>query len=235
MSLKPAPLPPLSQAAMDAIQPGTLVLYTHGPNQEGAGTWSGVVTQVNHTRRHLPWGASWAWITFDGVVVPENCAQGIKGIQPHSNWYQADFDKLTVRQPSPDDDAKRTVWAAKVAAHDDLKKAQAAAAHAAKMESYSHFRVGQRVSWYHLVTMGWGPQPDIYRTYTGTIDSIDLHGLSAVVTTNAHFTSGAPFIATVGLAALTLQCSCGIDCTPGLLCGSPQWLALKAKAATSAN
>jgi hypothetical protein len=208
---------------MDAIKPGTLVLYTHSPAQQGAGIWSGVVTEVDHSKRHEPC----ARITFDGIVVPEACAAGIKGVQPQSNWLEVDFDKLTVRQPGPDDDAKRIVWAAKVSAYDSLKKAQAAVAHAATMESYSHFRVGQRVSWPHLVAMGWGPEPDSYRTYIGTIDSIALPELKAVVTGAPLVGTGATMTHTTGLAALTLECSCDIDCESGMLCGSPQWLALK--------
>jgi len=178
---------------METIKAGTPVLYTHD-----IGTWSAVVTKVDHTRRAAS-GYSWAWITFDGIVVPDACKQGI---QPQSNSDMVNFDKLTVRQPAPDDDIKCALWSAKVAAYDAQQKANAAAAHCAKLESYSHFRVGQTVTWHHLVAMGWGPNPDYYMPYIGTIMSLNLSTVSAVVKGVPQKQSGFPMTATVSLAGL---------------------------------
>lgn len=189
------------QAAMDtmeAIKSGTLVLYTDHP-----GTWSAIVTKVDHTRRATS-GYSWAWITFDGIVVPDACKQGIKGVQPHSNSDMVNFDRLTVRQPAPDDDIKRALWSAKVAAYDAQQTANVALDHNTKMESYSHFRVGQTVTWHHLVAMGWGPNPDIYMPYTGTIERLDLSSFSAVVKGVPQKQSGFPITVTIGLGGLQL-------------------------------
>jgi hypothetical protein len=72
------------------------------------------------------------------------------------------------------------------------------------MESYSHFRVGQTVIWHHMVAMGWGPNPDIYMPYIGTIMSLNLSTVSAVVKGVPQKQSGIPMTATTGLAGLQL-------------------------------
>jgi len=185
---------------MDSIKAGTLVLYTNDLGMMDKDTWSGVVTRVDHTRRAAS-GYSWAWVTFDGIVVPDANKQGIQ-LQAGSDM--VNFDKLSVRQPAPDDDIKRALWSAKVAAYDAQQKANAALDRYTKMESYSHFRVGQTVIWHHMVAMGWGPNPDIYMPYIGTIMSLNLSTVSAVVKGVPQKQSGIPMTATTGLAGLQL-------------------------------
>jgi hypothetical protein len=188
---------PLSQVQLETIVPGTCVLYTHSKDLQGGGTWSAVVVEVNH-RRRLRYG-SWAVIRFDGVVVPAACAHGVKGVQPQTNTLDVDFDKLVVRVPEAGDDAKRAVWAAKVMAHDARATADKLAAHAATMESYMHLHAGMSVTWKQLTGMGWGPQPDSYALYSGTIVSIDLHKLMAQVSR-----AESPSDYSVSLAGLTV-------------------------------
>ena len=177
---------------------GSLALYTILDGAWAGTTWSCLVTEVELTQR-------WAWIIFDGCVTPEGCAAVWPEIG-HSRAMVA-YGQLKPREASPDDGAKRAVWEAKMAAHVAEQKAIQAAAHAAKMESYSHFRVGQTVSWRHLIGGGGCGQPECYLPYTGTIMSIDLHALKVVIKGRAslpHLKREEELI-TTGLAVLSPQ------------------------------
>ena len=195
------------------IYAGIPVLYTNIDSSPGAGTWSGVVAKVNHGSRHRDMGTSWAWVDFDGIVVPEACVHGIAGPQGLKRS-KVDFDKLTVRTPGPDDTTKCAIWTAKVAAYDAQQLALIAANKVAAMELYSHFRAGQHVSW----------QQSSAVIYNGTIESVDLSNLCAVVISTLK---GALMRYTLSLHLLTRMCGCGIDCAPGLMCGSSTYNALK--------
>lgn len=165
---------------VDTIYAGIPVLYTNNGSAPGAHTWSGVVAKVDHGSRHRDMGTSWAWIDFDGIVVPEACAHGIAGPQGLKRS-KVDFDKLTVRTPGPDDTAKRAIWTAKVAAYDAQQLALIAADKVATMELYSHFRTGQHVSWKQNVGICPGRMQPSAVIYNGTIESVDLPNLCAVV------------------------------------------------------
>jgi hypothetical protein len=195
------------------IKSGTQVLYTNGNE-----TWSGVVTRVDHGARHFDMGTSWAWVKFDGIVVPESYAHGICGPGGISKC-KVDFDKLTLRQVGPDDESKRAIWAARVAAHDAQLLAISAAAKADAMELYSYFRPGQHVS--------WNIQEEKRETmYSGIIETVDLANLCATVTGSPkHGYTRALIRYTLGLNLLTRMYDCNIDCIQGTKCGSAQCLA----------
>jgi hypothetical protein len=171
-----------TSAAKDTITRGTKVLYHNDSTCLGGGVWSGVVTRVSGGNLGPP---VWAWVTFDGIVVPDNCAHGIAGPCMGFNWDTVQIQHLTVRQPCIDDAVKAALWAEKVRALNEQERSTYAAAKqvekAAKMAAFSHFRAGQTVTWRHMVAMGWGPQADVYATYAGTITAIDLAALTADV------------------------------------------------------
>jgi hypothetical protein len=215
-----------SSASPDTtIQPGSLVIYTDSAH---GGDWVALVSKVDHVR------GSWAFFTFQFPLHPEACPPGLSWPCCGGNDDMAAFKYLKLAPPMTAATlaTNTAVWAAKVAANEAQAKAKRAADHAAEMESYSHFRVGMRVSWSHLAAAGWGPQPDIRVGYTGTIVSIDLAKLSATVEGKPQQGHGAALTTPRHLAELTLvPCDCSIGCLPGMYCGSPQWQAAAAAAA----
>jgi len=226
---------------MDTITPGAKVLYHNTSPCLGGGVWSGIVTRVAHlSSLGLP---IWAWVTFDGIVVPDNCAHGIAGPCMGRAWDTVQMKDLTLRQPCIDDAEKAALWATKVAALDEQKRLSYVAAKQAEKEAQmaacSHFRVGQTVTWRHMVAMGWGPQPDLYATYAGTITAIDLPALMAVVMGAPQRHYGSPMHAEqlkVPLSLLQLvACPCGISCAPGYYCGSQLWRAAQQQAAPTSD
>jgi len=151
------------------INTGSPVIYNHP-----LGDWSAVVTKIDHAKR-------WAYLTFDGILVPENYKIGIPS--PNDSIFaSADAivpcDRLSTRAPAEDDDLKRANWRSKVVAYATKIKTQDAAIRTAEKESYSHFQLGQHVTWSQMTGSG---HTDTYTNYAGTIEKIDLSALVAVV------------------------------------------------------
>jgi len=142
------------------------------------GLWSVVIENISK------WGS--ATLRFDGVVVPPSAQMGIKNPQgsPSHTLQPYILADVTPRTPQTDDEQKRKDWLIICAARDKKLEDELILQNAARLQKYSHVKVGTNGS--YKTIMGWGPQEyEVTISVTVTEIVADLLRPHLLVTTNA--------------------------------------------------